>query len=256
MEHTNISVKIESSVAHITISRAGQGNALTLETYCELADAVREADGNTDVNAIVLSGEGSDFSLGVDVAVLDALSDKNDEAKLETMHRVQELTLAIHNSGTPVIGKVRGRAMGAGCDLALACDIVIAEESATFGEMYVNLALVPDGGGTWLLPRLIGLAKAKEMIFTGKNIDAREAENIGLINHAVKPDELDGFVNRFARKLAKGPSEAITASKHVMHKALGLDLAEALKSEAKAQVEMFKTDKHKKRVRAFLRARR
>ncbi len=256
MEHTNISVKIESGVAHITISRAGQGNTLTLETYRELASAVREADGNDNVGAIVLSGAGDDFSLGVDVAVLNALSDKDDVEKLKIMRRVQRLALAIHDSGTPVIAKVRGRAMGAGCDLALACDIVIAEESATFGEMYINLALVPDGGGTWLLPRLIGLAKAKEMIFTGKNIDAREAENIGLINHAVKPDELDGFVNRFARKLAKGPSDAIAASKHAMHKALGLDLAEALKSEAKAQVEMFKTDKHKKRVRAFLRARR
>ena len=114
--------------------------------------------------------------------------------------------------------------------------------------------LVPDGGGTWLLPRLVGLARAKEMIFTGRNVGAREAEKIGLINYAVKAEELDEFVKRFARKLAKGPSEAIAASKRAIHASLGFDMAEALKLEAETQIEMFKTDKHKRRVRAFLRA--
>jgi len=254
MGNMNVDVKIENGIAFITINRPGQGNTLTLETYDELAGAVREADGNPDVGAIVLSGAGDNFSLGVDVAVLNALSDEDDAEKLKIMRRVQRLTPAVHDSGTPAIAKVRGQAMGAGCDLALACDIVIAEEDATFGEMYINLALVPDGGGTWLLPRLVGLARAKEMIFTGRNVGAREAEKIGLINYAVKAEELDEFVKRFARKLAKGPSEAIAASKRAIHASLGFDMAEALKLEAETQIEMFKTDKHKRRVRAFLRA--
>ena len=253
MEYKNIEAKTDGGVAVITIKRAAKGNTLTLETYDEIADAVRVADRNAEVGAIVLAGEGSDFSLGVDVGVLDALSGVSDEEKLGVMRRVQGLALAIHNSATPVIAKVRGRAIGAGCDLALVCDIVIADESASFGEMYVNLALVPDGGGTWLVPRLVGLVKAKEMIFTGKSIGAREAERIGLINYAVRAEELDEFVSQFARKLAKGPSEAMAASKEAIHKALGLDLEAALRAEAAAQIEMFKTDKHKKRVKAFLR---
>ena len=253
MEYKNIEAKNDGGVSVITIKRAAKGNTLTLETYDEIADAVRVADRNAEVGAIVLAGEGSDFSLGVDVGVLDALSGVSDEEKLGVMRRVQGLALAIHNSATPVIAKVRGRAMGAGCDLALVCDIVIADESASFGEMYVNLALVPDGGGTWLVPRLVGLVKAKEMIFTGKSIGAREAERIGLINYAVRAEELDEFVSQFARKLAKGPSEAMAASKEAIHKALGLGLEAALRAEAAAQIEMFKTDRHKKRVKAFLR---
>jgi 2-(1,2-epoxy-1,2-dihydrophenyl)acetyl-CoA isomerase len=253
MEYKNIEAKTDGGVAVITIKRAAKGNTLTLETYDEIADAVRAAGGNAEVGAILLSGEGSDFSLGVDVGVLDALAPLSDEEKLGVMRRVQELALSIHNCAKPVIAKVRGRAMGAGCDLALVCDIIIAEEAASFGEMYVNLALVPDGGGTWLVPRLVGLARAKEMIFTGRNIDAREAERIGLINYAMKAEELDEFAAQFARKLAKGPSEAIAASKKAIHKALGLDLEAALRAEAAAQIEMFKTEKHKKRVKAFLR---
>jgi len=253
MEYKNIEVTTDGGVAVITIKRAAKGNTLTLETYDEIADAVRAAGKNSEIGAILLSGEGSDFSLGVDVGVLDALSGLSDEEKLGVMRRVQELALSIHNCAKPVIAKVRGRAMGAGCDLALVCDIVIAEETASFGEMYVNLALVPDGGGTWLVPRLVGLARAKEMIFTGKNIDAREAERIGLINYAVKAGELDEFAAQFARKLAKGPSKAIAASKAAIHKALGPGLEAALRAEAAAQIEMFKTEKHKKRVKAFLR---
>jgi enoyl-CoA hydratase/carnithine racemase len=256
MEYKNIAVKAESGVAEITIKRAAKGNTLTLETYDEMAAAVRAADGDAEIGAIVLTGEGADFSLGVDVAVLDAMSPLSDEGKLGVMRRVQELALEIHNSGTPVIAKVRGRAMGAGCDLALMCDMVIAEEGAQFGEMYVNLALVPDGGGTWLVPRLIGLARAKEMILTGKNIEAHEAERIGLINWCVKAEDLDNFAGQFAHKLAKGPSEAIAASKAAIHKALGLDLEAALRCEAEAQIRMFKTERHKKRVKAFLRAQR
>lgn len=256
MDYTNIDVKNDGGVAAITIKRAAKGNTLTLETYDEIAAAVRTADSSADVGAIVLTGEGSDFSLGVDVGVLDALAPLSDGEKLGVMRRVQQLALAVHNSRTPVVAKVRGRAMGAGCDLALACDIVIAEETASFGEMYVNLALVPDGGGTWLVPRLVGLARAKEMIFTGKSIDGREAERIGLINYAVKAGELDGFVAQFARKLAKGPSEAIAASKALIHGALSLDLEAALRAEAAAQIEMFKTEKHQRRVKAFLRAQR
>lgn len=254
MEYKNIIVKNENGVSTITINRAAKGNTLTLETYDEIAGAVRAANRGAGIGAIVLAGEGADFSLGVDVAVLDAMAPLSDEEKLGVMHRVQQLALAVHNSARPVVAKVRGRAMGAGCDLALVCDIVIAEEGASFGEMYVNLALVPDGGGTWLVPRLVGLARAKEMIFTGKNIDAREAERIGLINYAVKAEELDEFTNQFARKLAKGPSEALAASKAAIHAALTADLETALRAEAKAQIEMFKTEKHKKRVKAFLRA--
>lgn len=254
MTHADIEIRQESGVAFITINRPGQGNTLTLQTYGALAAAVRDADAKPDVGAIVLTGAGENFSLGVDVAVLNALAERSDAEKLEILRRVQELALTIHNSGTPVVAKVRGRAMGAGCDLALACDIVVAEEGAAFGEMYVNLALVPDGGGTWLLPRLAGLARAKELIFTGRNVDAREAERIGLINYAVSAEELDEFVNQLARKIAKGPSEAIAASKRAIHAALGTDFAQALGREAATQIEMFKTEKHRKRVRAFLRA--
>lgn len=253
MEYKNIEARNDGNVAVITINRAAKGNTLTLETYDEVAEAVRRADEDANVGAIILTGAGADFSLGVDVAVLDALAPLSDVEKLSVMHRVQKLALTIHNSSTPIIAKVHGRAMGAGCDVALACDIVLADETALFGEMYANLALVPDGGGTWLVSRLVGLARAKEMIFTGKIVSAAEAERIGLINYAVKAEELDEFALQFARKLAKGPTEATAASKALIHAALGTDLAGALAAEAEAQIRMFKTDKHRKRVKAFLR---
>ena len=152
----------------------------------------------------------------------------------------------------PVIAMVNGDAVGAGCNLALACDLVIAAEAARFGEVFVRLGLGPDWGGAYFLPRLIGLAKAKELLFTGKIISAREAEQIGLINQVVPADQLEETVMNLAAQLAQSATRAIGMMKTFLHKVWQMDLANALQYEAYVQSECIKTEDHQEAVRAFL----
>jgi 2-(1,2-epoxy-1,2-dihydrophenyl)acetyl-CoA isomerase len=151
----------------------------------------------------------------------------------------------------PTLAMVDGYAVGAGTNLALCCDLVIASDRAKFGELFNKIGLVPDGGGTWLLSRLVGLARAKELIFTGDVFDAAEAERIGLVNRVVPAAELSKVTRALAEKIAAGPPNVLRLAKHMVNRAATSDLAAALDLEAYSQGLSITSDDHQEGLAAF-----
>jgi 2-(1,2-epoxy-1,2-dihydrophenyl)acetyl-CoA isomerase len=151
----------------------------------------------------------------------------------------------------PTIAMVDGYAVGAGSNLALCCDLVVASDRAKFGELFWKIGLVPDGGGTWLLPRLVGLARAKELIFTADVIDAADAERIGLVNRVVPAAELQATTRALAEKIAAGPPAVLRMAKHMVNRAATSDLAAALDLEAFSQGLAIASEDHQEGLRAF-----
>jgi 2-(1,2-epoxy-1,2-dihydrophenyl)acetyl-CoA isomerase len=147
---------------------------------------------------------------------------------------------------------VDGFAVGAGCNIALGCDVVIASDRARFGEVFAKIGLVPDGGGTWLLPRLVGLAKAKELVFSADIIDAAEALRIGLVNRVVPAADLEKTTRAFAARIAAGPPAALSLAKALLNRSATVDLATSLGFEAYAQAQTITSEDHAEGVRAFL----
>jgi len=160
------------------------------------------------------------------------------------------------NFPRPTLAMVEGVAVGAGCNLALACDLVVASEDAKFGEVFAKIGLVPDGGGTYLLPRLVGLARAKELIFTAEIIDAAEALRLGLINRVVPARELAAVTRDLAERIAAGPPLALRMAKELVNRAAASDLDTALNLEAFAQGVAIASDDHQEGVSAFFEKRR
>jgi 2-(1,2-epoxy-1,2-dihydrophenyl)acetyl-CoA isomerase len=163
-----------------------------------------------------------------------------------------KLILAITNLEKPVIAKVNGPAVGIGCSLALSADIIIASEKAYFSLIFSKIGLIPDGGASYHLPRLVGLAKAKELILTARKVEAREAEKIGLISHVIAASNLDFEVDKLAKQLANGPTMAFGIAKKIMNKGLNMDLGAVLEIEASGQALAGTTEDAREGVMAFL----
>ena len=206
---------------------------------------------NPDVRVVVLTGAGKAFCAGGDMKRMETgtgLTPPEQRDEIRTNHRIVK---TIHEMEKPVIASVNGVAVGAGCDLVLACDMRIASEKARFGEVFANVGLVPDAGGTYFLPRLIGSAKAMELILTGRIIDAREADRIGLVNRVVPHDDLKKETMAFAEKLAQGPPLAMGMAKTAIYRGMQMDLASELEYEAYAQSILMETEDYQEGVKAF-----
>jgi 2-(1,2-epoxy-1,2-dihydrophenyl)acetyl-CoA isomerase len=164
---------------------------------------------------------------------------------------LHEALLTIYKMEKPVIAAVNGFAVGAGCNLALAADIILASEDAKFSQIFVKVGLVPDSGGFFFLPRLVGMAKAKELVFRGNTIDAREAERIGMINAVCAADELLNQAMAMATEFAQGPTRAIGIAKTMLNQSAEMTFAAALDYEAAVQAIVASTDDHREGVKAF-----
>ena len=244
----------KKNMAILTLNRPEVLNAFSLEMRQDIGQALQEISEDDDIRAVIITGAGRAFSAGGD---MKSWGDSKDTNIMET------ITKAAHRAITnlitlekPVIAMVNGDAIGAGCNLALACDLVIASENARFGEVFVKVGLGPDWGGAYLLPRLVGLAKAKELIFTGKIISAKEACEIGLINHVVSNEDLEMEVMKLAEKLSNMATKAIGMGKIFLHKAWNMDIHEVLEYEAQMQSELMKTTDHQNAVKSFLNKRK
>jgi 2-(1,2-epoxy-1,2-dihydrophenyl)acetyl-CoA isomerase len=169
-------------------------------------------------------------------------------ARVEALNR---LVLRLVDFPRPTIAMVDGVAVGAGCNLALGCDLVVASEGARFGEIFGKIGLVPDGGGTWLLPRLVGLSRAKELIFTADIIDAARALEIGLVNQVVPAAELEPAARALAERIAAGPPGVLRMAKHLLNRAAASDLRSALDLEAFTQAIAITGEDHEEGLRAF-----
>lgn len=246
----DILLEERGNIAVVTLNRPEVLNAFSIEMRERLAVTFENFAKDDNLRAIVITGAGRAFSAGGDIKGWEDLKDKNMmRTIMEFAHRA---VTAITSLEKPVIAMVNGDAVGAGCNLALACDLIVASENARFGEVFVRIGLGPDWGGAYLLPRLIGMAKAKELLFTGKIIGAKEALEIGLINSVVPHKELEETVMTLAEKLSHSAIKAIGMTKTFLHKAWQMDLKEALGYEAFMQKELMKTTDHKEAVKAFL----
>jgi enoyl-CoA hydratase/carnithine racemase len=196
------------------------------------------------VRAVVITGTGRGFCSGVDLGPSASV--------VAGLTEIHEIIKGITNMEKPVIALINGVAVGGGLDLAMACDIRIASEKANLSEIFVKRGLLPDMGGAYFLPRLVGLGKAKELIFTGEIIDAKEAERIGLVNKVVPHEKLNSTGMELARKLAKGPTLAIGKAKIAINREMELNLDSALKDAIEAGIFIFGTEDALEGIMAFV----
>ncbi len=239
-------------MAWITMNRPEVLNAWDIEMMDDLVRILSEVGEDEEVRAVVIIGAGRAFSAGGDIKMQKQALEQPLATKLERMILAQRITRHIANMEKPVIAAVNGVAVGAACDMALASDIRIASENASFGEVFVRRGLIPDMGGMFFLPRFVGIAKAKELIFSGDIIDAQEAERIGLVNKVVPADKLETETLELARRLASGPTKAIGLAKKVINKSLVADLETSLDYAIQAQTICYHTEDHAEATRAFL----
>ena len=254
MNYETIILERKDGIATLTLNRPEKLNALNRKMVEELESAVVEIVKDRNVRALVITGAGRGFCSGADVGdMAQAAAPIEFRYATQTAHKI---ILALTNLEKPVIAKVNGVAVGAGCSIALSADIIIASENARFSLIFSRIGLIPDGGSLFHLPRLVGPAKAKELIFTAKMVDAKEAERIGLINKAVPADELDNEVNTLAKQLAEGPTVAFGIAKKIINKGLSMDLSSVLECEAFGQTIAGTTDDAREGFIAFLEKRK
>jgi enoyl-CoA hydratase/carnithine racemase len=253
MDYRSIIYEKGGGKVTITLNRPRALNALNREIIDELFTALKEAAGDPQVKVLILTGAGRAFCFGADVSEFSRQIETGTSAPaLLLLAKVQEIIRLLTGTPKPVIAALNGFATGLGLDLALACDLRIAAERAKLAEAFISMGLVPDGGGTFFLPRLVGLAKAAEMIFAGEPLSATEAERIGLLNRVVPAEELPKAIDILADKLIKSPSLALGLAKQALWKNLQGSLASALREEARNQKICLASEDHREAVRAFL----
>lgn len=245
-----IQVERADGIVTITLQRPEKKNAINGQMWDELLATFREIGASSDDRAVVITGANGEFCSGADLT--GGGTGGPQRHQLAAMRHVGDVALALHRLPQPTIAKVRGVAVGAGCNLALGCDLVVAGDTARFSQIFARRGLSLDFGGSWLLPRRIGLHKAKELALLADIIDAAEAERIGLVNRVVADAELDAFVADWARRLAAGPPIAMAMSKRMLDNAMQVTFEEALDDEGVAQTVNFGTADTVEAMTAFV----
>ena len=240
----------DNGVVTITMNRPKRLNAASSQMFTELRETWNEIGGDPTVRCVVMTGAGDAFCSGADLAA-DGGGGPRRHA-LQDLNVIHQTVSALYSIMVPVIAKVNGVAAGAGMNLALACDLIVASDQARFSEIFARRGLSVDFGGTWILPRLIGLHRAKELAFFADVIDAKQAEDFGIVNKVVPHGELDAFVDDWADRLAAGPPIAVAMTKRLLTLNASADFATALEAEGMAQSLNFTTDDTKEAVKAFL----
>ena len=245
--------ELKDGIATLTLNRPDRLNALGGSLRDDLHDAVTRSAADPDVRVMVITGAGKGFCSGGDVKAMgEAKAGQRERPLIEKIAPGRDRTLlAMREAPQPIIAAVNGAAAGAGMNLALGCDIRIASTAARFTQAFVKRGLHPDWGGTYFLPRLVGTAKACEMIFTGDVIDAAEAERLGIVSRVVAPEELLPTAYELARRIAAGPPVAIRLAKRSIYANSELDLRAALQVETMAQNICFETADATEGIRAF-----
>ena len=251
MDYETIILQKEDGVATIILNRPDKLNAWSEQLMNEFIKAVDDISQDNTVRSVILTGTGRAFCAGGDLA-LPVFEIKGYSVEVRNFfQQVNRMTLCLRNLNKPVIAAVNGPAMGARCSLIMACDIIIASETAIFSLAFVNIGYHPDAGATYLLPRLVGVSRACELIFTGKTIDAAEAERIGLVNQVVAPDALLSTVKELALRIASGPPVAISLAKGCIYQGLHMTFEQALSHEAEAACLTLQTEDQKEGIQAF-----
>jgi enoyl-CoA hydratase/carnithine racemase len=235
-------------IVTVTMNRPEKKNAANGVMWDELLVTFREIAASSDDRVVVLTGAGGAFCSGADVSGMGG----RDTHGLANMRHISDIAMALYRLPQPTIAKVRGVATGAGMNMALLCDLIVASDTARFSEIFARRGLTIDFGGSWALPRRVGMHRAKELTLLTDIIDAAEADRIGLVNRVVPDAELDKFVDDWATRLAAGPPIALAQSKRLLNNAIGNTLEQALDEEGAAQTVNFSTKDTAEAVSAFL----
>ncbi|MGI9052280.1 MAG: enoyl-CoA hydratase/isomerase family protein [Ilumatobacteraceae bacterium] len=270
MSFETLLVDRADGVVTITLDRPERKNAANAQMWDELLCVFRDVGLRAEDRVLVITGAGGDFCSGADVGGMapsrsEATSTADDDGNadgdgqpggrvhgLASMRHVGDVALALRRLPQPTIAKVRGVAVGAGMNMALLCDLVVASDNARFSEIFARRGLTIDFGGSWVLPRRVGLHRAKELALFADIIDAAEADRIGLVNRVVPDAELDAFVDDWVGRLAAGPPIALAQTKRLLDNAIGITLEQALDDEGAAQTINFATADTAEAVQAFL----
>ena len=247
-----ILVDISENIATVTLNRPEKLNALSGEMMEGLVPVIEGLAEEKAVRCVVVTGAGRGFCAGGDIAGMASGETLPKEDPVARLRRNEEASRLLHEMPKPTIAMVNGPAAGAGLSIALACDIRIAGESARFGTAFVRIGFSGDFGGTWMLQRLVGPAKARELYFTGDLIDAGEAERIGMVNHVVPDDQLADETRALAERIAKGPPIALARMKQNMNLGLVSDFSTLLDAEAEGMIMTGMTQDNREAVKAFL----
>jgi enoyl-CoA hydratase len=249
MAFKNILIQKKNGIGKITINRPKVLNALNIETINELTRAIKELEKDKEIRVVILTGAGKAFIAGADISQMKNMTPIEAKEFAEIGH---SMLFNIENSRLIFIASVNGYALGGGCETLMACDICIASENAVFGQPEINLGIHPGFGGTQRLPRIVGKTIAKELLLTGKNIDAAEAKRIGLINDIAKEDKLKEKTYKIAESISKKSSIQTQFIKSLVNKGLETDLNTGIALEISHFSTSFSTEDQKEGMTAFL----
>ena len=224
MAYENIILEKEENISVITFNRPEAMNALNNQTRAEFASAIDEVTADDEIKVLILTGNGKAFVAGSDIKEFNKTTPY-------AAHNIMRLGEMVEKLEKPVIAAVNGFCLGGGCEIAMGCDIIIASEKAKFGQTEINIGIIPGGGGTQRLPRLIGACRAKELIFTGDIIRAEEADRLGLVNRVVPMDELMPAAKELAKKIAAKSAAALKLAKTAINRGMQTNLESGLKYE-------------------------
>lgn len=249
MNYETILFTVENGVATLTLNRPDVFNAFNEQLSADVADALKQVAKDKTIRVLVITGAGKAFCSGQD---LKSIAGSKNRSLSESLYkRYNPMIRAIRNLPVPVICKLNGVAAGAGCSLALACDMIVAAENASLIEVFVNVGLVLDSGSSYFLPRLVGSARAFELSTMGNKVTAQQAFEWGMVNRVVKTEELDAEVEKLTQYYAAAPTKAIALMKKMLNKSFNANLDEMLEYEAYCQEIAGRSNDYKEGVTAF-----
>lgn len=256
MTYSLIDFQLQNAIATITLNRPEKRNAMSDDMRTEFTHALERVAADKTIRALVLTGAGKGFCAGGDISGMERrLTAPTGEVAFNGWHRQQRVhhtQSLLHTMPKPVIAAVNGAASGLGADTALACDFIIASEWASFTWSYIHRGIIPDGGGMYFLPRRVGLSKAKELIFSGRKVDAAEALALGIADRKTSADSLLADAQAWAAELSQGSATALALSKTIMNQTFEMTAQQVFAQGSQAQGICYTSREHRQSVEAFL----
>ncbi|MFT6154333.1 MAG: enoyl-CoA hydratase/carnithine racemase [Bermanella sp.] len=249
--------KVENSVATLTLNQPDLRNSISeIEVVEEFVSAIEEAANMPDLRCLIITGAGSAFSSGGNIKHMlskeGMFAGEANDIRENYGKVIQRIPLALYKLDIPTIAAVNGPAVGAGCDLAMYCDMRIASTKAKFAESFIKVGIIPGDGGAWILPKIAGYGRAAEMAFTGEAITAQQANEWGMLNKLVEPEDLMPEAYALANRIAKNPPQALRATKQLMRAATTMPLDSLLQMSAGIQANLHQTEDHIEAVKAII----